>query len=419
MASYQSGILNRPPEHNLVAALRFSAAVADPASAVSTVLSLREIVRREVGRDLDHQDAASNLDAPSPETGELGFVDGYNNNRLTITVGFGASTFDRLGVTDRPADLYPIDWTKLQEAPTLSSENGDLAIQACSDDIYVCEHVLRRIEEEIGDRLEVVWVQLGSQRYTSQPGPPSRGEGRAMIGFLDGTANLNPRHESADRRLVFVEPNDVLTYPKLPAGQPLGYPGTDAFPPDLRTPPAAEPEWTRGGTYMVVRASTQNIGAWDDQTLGEQQRIVGRHKYSGASLDQPDDPARREDPPAFVANQALETVPVDSHVRKTNPQRPEDIDRRIFRRGYPIISPRSGGLARGLLFVCFARTISTQFEFIWRAWVKNENFPRQGAGRDRILAFDEPLCGGYYFVPPIRNANKPWSWILPVEGLDT
>jgi hypothetical protein len=76
-------------------------------------------------------------------------------------------------------------------------------------------------------------------------------------------------------------------------------------------------------------------------------------------------------------------------------------------------------MRRGLAFISFARTTSTQFEFILRAWLRNPHFPTENAGTDRLLfnLLPETIpCGGYYFVPPVRDRNRPWTWSLP--GLD-
>jgi deferrochelatase/peroxidase EfeB len=213
---------------------------------------------------------------------------------------------------------------------------------------------------------------------------------------------------------VFVDPDQVASYPTLPpAGQP-GYGGGAIFPGDLRQPPGHEPAWARGGTYMTVRASVNSLDGWDRRSLEAQEQTIGRFKYSGAILDLADDESRVFDAPAFESDPNNLTVPVASHVRKTNPRRAEDLDRRIFRRGYPLVQPGAGALDRGLLFISFARTLSTQFEFIVRAWMRNPDFPTPGAGVDRLLAFDtRVLGGGYYFVPALRRANDPASWIIP------
>jgi deferrochelatase/peroxidase EfeB len=409
----QHGILERSPEHLAVAALAFVDRT--PTVARDTLELLREIVRRELRSDLDEMSPGSPKDQPPAETGELGFLDGYDRANLTITAGIAASGFEALGVAPNqlPADLIEIPWDQLADAPA-KRESGDLVLQVCGDDPYIVEHVLRRVQEELGQRLAIVWTQAGVQRYTTRRGRASRREGRALNGFLDGTSNLRPRDNPDDFKLVFVD-LDHVEYPPLPqSGQQGGYPGTGpTFPGDLRPPPDPEPKWCEGGTYMVVRSSVFEIDGWDDQTLGAQEQTIGRFKYSGASLDLSDDTAQFNAPPAFETNQGDTHVPFDSHVRKVNPRRPEDLPRRIFRRGYPLVDATLDGVRRGLVFICFARTLSTQFEFIQRAWTTNPNFPQQGTGVDRLRQFEKVICGGYYFVPPIKHKRQPWSWVLP------
>lgn len=411
----QAGITNRPQEHLLVAALN-AAGERTPDRTRETVRLLQGIIERELKSDLDETTPTSPKAEPSAETGELGFADDYDRAHLTITFGIGATGLDALGVPveEGPQDLVPIPWAQLGDAPA-DAENGDFVLQICSDDVYVAEHVLRRVEEELGDRLAVVWTQLGSQRYTTRQGRISRREGRALIGFLDGTSNLNPRHEREDRELVFVDPDKVPSYPPLPQpGAQPGYPGGGpSFPGDLRPPPAREPDWTKDGTYMVVRSSVIDTTRWDDQTLGEQERIIGRFKVSGASLDLTDDPARVEEEPAFTPSQGDLRVALVSHVRKANPRRPEDLARRVFRRGYPLVAATVDGMQRGLVFICYARSISTQFEFIERAWLVNPNFPEANTGIDLLRQFESVLCGGYFFVPAVSQARRPWNWVLP------
>jgi deferrochelatase/peroxidase EfeB len=159
------------------------------------------------------------------------------------------------------------------------------------------EHVQRRVEEELGERLEFAWVVAGSQRHNSRSGRVNRREGRALIGFLDGTSNLDPLNSPDDAKLVFVDPAGVADYPpRVPSfdpGQPSPYgPQPPTFPADLRNPPTREPDWTKGGSYLVARASVIDTGAWDDRPLGEQEHVIGRFKVSGSGLDKPDDPSQ-------------------------------------------------------------------------------------------------------------------------------
>ena len=159
-----------------------------------------------------------------------------------------------------------------------------------------------------------------------------------------------------------------------------------------------------------MRASAIDTARWDRETLGTQEQLIGRFKVSGASLDLTDDPAQLDEPPAFAANPADTRVPLHAHVRKTNPRTSDDLPRRIFRRGYPLIDAAPGALRRGLFFICFARSISTQFEFITRGWTINPDFPTPGTGQDPLRSYEQVIAGG---SPPVRSANKPWTWTLP------
>jgi Dyp-type peroxidase family len=408
----QAGITNRPPEHALFALLKF----AEPTKAgvLAAIDALREVVKAELHSELDEE---------ALESGELGFEDHYDRAHLTITLGLASSTFGYLGTSEAPSDLRPIPWSELVDSPPEPEDSGDLLLQICADNLYVCEHVLRRVEHDLGSQLQTVATFVGSQRYTSRAGRTSRREGRALIGFLDGISNLDPRSDEDDEKLVFVDPAPEAfdDYPpkEPPITETYGQ-GRPSFPPDLAEPPASEPEWSLDGTYMTLRVSTFPAAVWDGHPEAEQQQAVGRFKRYGGPLDREDTEAGLEAVPAFAENKADEEVAIDAHIRKANPRGgPEDEKRRIFRRGYPLIASGPAGLERGLIFVSFARTITTQFEFIVRGWIRNVNFPREGAGADKLLdqalLAETILGGGYYFVPGLEKKTEPWTWKLPAD----
>lgn len=412
----QSGITNRPPEHCILATFALSGG-----DARASIETLRATIEDELKSQLPDEDAATDKTAPGPETGELGFHDDFDRAHLTITVGFSSSGYDKLGIAqeNRPQDLIPIPWDKLGDSPKQINQ-GDIILQVCSDDLYVAEHVVHRVQHSLVGQMSIVWTQVGTQRYSSRMGRTGRGEGRALNGFLDGTSNLKVRGcPAGDAELVFVDPDAVSRYPPNPtpaSSGGYGQPQPPAFPTDLRPVPTCEPDWARHGTYMVARVSTLDLGKWDAVPLGEQEHTIGRFKYSGAFLGLADDPAQLNQPPSFQSDQSNVEVPLTAHARKANPRGPGDEARRIFRRGYPLISGSAAGFDRGLLFIAFGRTISTQFEFIFRAWMRNENFPTPGIGVDPLFSFEsEVLSGGYYFVPPLSDPCQPWSWIVPVN----
>lgn len=408
----QAGILNRPPEHLLVVALDLSGP--DPRA---TVDLLRGLVKDELTSVLAPD--ADPAVAP-PETGELGYQKHHDRAHLTITVGFSATGYDKLGVTgaDRPADLISIPWAQLGDVPEVT-ESGDVVLQICADSAYVTEHVLRRVEHSLVGQVQVVWAHTGAQRYNSRPGRTAKREGRAWIGFLDGTSNLRPGKDDGDYALTFVDPEGIGTYPAIPAsGQPSVYGPSNQpmFPPDLRPFTGVEPAWTRHGSYLTARISVTNLMQWDAQPLIDQESTIGRHKKTNVSLDLDSVPDATEDtPPAFAADQNNEQVALTAHIRRANPRGgPDDVARRIFRRGYPLYEGGNPTLRRGLVFLSYGRTLSTQFEFIFRGWITNPNFPRPGVGVDRLMQFDtHVLAGGYYFVPPLDDLRKPWTWHVP------
>jgi Dyp-type peroxidase family len=422
----QFGILNRPPEHELLLALRFEGD-RNRAASTAALEALRGVLTRELHSDVDTIDPATTYKSVAfPETGELGFSDGFNRNHLTVTVGLSPTALDALEVPSeqRPADLVAVPWDDPPGLPRPAQPaTGDVLLQICSDSNYVNEHVQRRVEHSIGQQLQTVWCITGSQRFTSRSGRVNVDEARALNGFLDGTANLDPAHNDDDYDLVFIDPDKVATYPASPPegtaqpGQPgYGTPKPPVFP-KLRDRPPAEPAWTRDGTYQFLHAIVLDTPSWDTRSLSDQERTIGRFKLSGSSLDLTDDPARRHDEPAFAQDPQTEgAVPFLSHIRKVNPRSsPEDRLRRIFRRGYPLmLADGTGVMRRGLIFQSFSRSTSTQIEFILRAWMFNPDFPQQGLGTDLLAAFfTNTLVGGYYFIPPLQHRHDPVSWAIP------
>ena len=138
-------------------------------------------VNRPVGGD----DPRSRL-APPSDTGEAIGLDAAN---LTLTVGFGPSLFDdRFGLREQRPDAlvdlpgFPGDTLD----PTRC--DGDLAIQACSDDPQVAVHAIRNLTRIAAGRAAVRWAQLGFGKASSteSTGPTPRN----LFGFKDGTANV-------------------------------------------------------------------------------------------------------------------------------------------------------------------------------------------------------------------------------------
>lgn len=384
----QRGISDGPRQHLILAALSFAGATA--ADCRAGIDGLRDLVRAEL---------ADQLADPEVETGELGYDQHHDDYALIVTLALSTGGYQKLEVPVelRPIDLHPMPADVLNPddiaaGPEIAGE-GDVLLHIASDDVYIVEHVLRRVQHELATSFTVNWVQTGAQRWTTRQ-KGSRDEQRALIGFLDGSANLSMSSPD-DRGLVYVDHNRI-DYPPNPT--PDTYAGATF--PDLRTPPPGpEPAVCDGGSYMALEVMVMNSQFWDQQARTEQERLVGRTKLAG--------------------DQALNAVSA-SHTLKANPHRqdhPDDELRRFLRRGYPIIRPYGSALGLGLAFIAFGRSLTTQVEFVRRAWINNPNFPTPGAGRDLLLfggaVNPRLLAGGYYFAPPLAKPSDPTSWLIP------
>ena len=256
--------------------------------------------------------------------------------KLTITFGFGPSVFDRrFGLASaRPgplADLPAFDKDQFDPSRT----GGDVMIQACADSPQVADHAIRNLARIGAGKSTIRWTQRGFLDVQGAPGA-SGGTPRNVIGFRDGTANLDTADRSLMERNVWASASE-------------------------------SPAWMAGGTYAVIRRIRNLVEAWDNASLDEQEQSIGRRKYSGAAFG-----SSQEFGPV---NSAL--LPIDSHVRLANPRtgRASD-DERILRRGYNYADGLAqatgpvrdgdgqlvtGQIDSGLMFVAFQRDPRKQF----------------------------------------------------------
>ncbi|MEN3305886.1 MAG: deferrochelatase/peroxidase EfeB [Micromonosporaceae bacterium] len=233
--------------------------------------------------------------APPADTGE---AYGASPAHLTVTFGVGPSLFDdRFGLADRrPAALA--DLPRLPpERLDASRSNGDLVIQACSDDPLVAFHAIRNLARLGRGTVVMRWSQLGFGKATSNGADQETP--RNLMGFKDGTRNIDGSDEALMNQHVWV------------AGE-------------------TDQAWMRGGSYLVARRITMRIEAWDRDYLADQQNVVGRFKYSGAPLTG----SRERDTPDFSARDAggEPVIPADSHVALVAHENNDGL--RILRRGY-------------------------------------------------------------------------------------
>jgi deferrochelatase/peroxidase EfeB len=256
--------------------------------------------------------------APPDDTGE---TVGLLPSRLTVTFGFGPGLFEKPGLglaAKRPRALRPLPALPGDELDP-AEVGGDICVQACSDDPQVAFHAIRNLARIGRGVVAMRWSQLGFGRTAST----SRGQDtpRNLMGLKDGTANI--RSEDTDDMDRFVWIGDE------------------------------GPAWMRGGTYMVTRRIRMLLEIWDRASLQDQERTIGRHKYSGAPLGRHDE----FDPlPLDGQRNGHPVIPVDAHVRLASAK--ENDGARILRRGYSFtdgVDESLGELEAGLFFISFQR----------------------------------------------------------------
>ena len=297
------------------------------------VAMLREWTRMAERMAAGHEtvpDGAVGLNpyAPPADTGE---ALGLPASALTLTIGFGPSFFlkdgkDRFGIADRkPAAL--VDLPKFpNETMDPARCGGDICVQACANDPQVAVHAIRNLARVAFGTAAVRYSQLGFGRTSSTTRDQSTP--RNLFGFKDGTRNIKAEDTDKLNQHVWVAPGDG-------------------------------PDWLTGGTYLVARRIRMRIENWDRTALLEQERVIGRHKGSGAPNGYPDEFDELDLDSKNGDGDPL--IDVDAHVRLASAEQLGGIE--ILRRGYNFTdgSDGFGHLDAGLFFLAFVRNPLTQF----------------------------------------------------------
>ena len=282
---------------------------------------------------------SSNKQLPPKDTGEAW---GYKPNGLTITFGVGKGLFvdadgkDRFGLAAKmPAVLKEGMPSFAGDQLHAAQSDGDLLVQACSNDAQVCVHAIRNLTRIAFGTAALRWSQVGYGRTSSTS--VDQETPRNLFGFKDGTNNI--KAEDSDDQL-----NEHLWVQK----------GDDA---------AAE--WMTGGTYYVARRIHMLAEVWDRLRLIEQEQTMGRDKRYGAPLSIANPTKSSEEFTAVdytAKDDKGETlVPADAHIAVVSPE--QNQGRRMLRRGYNYTdgSDSLGLLQTGLFFIAFVRDPRTNF----------------------------------------------------------
>jgi deferrochelatase/peroxidase EfeB len=346
--AHQTGITHPANEQGLLAA--FTVTAADRSELQETFAALTaEVDRLMSGRPYDDPDPAY----PPAHTGAVGNPPPPAD--LSVVVSVGASLFDdRYGLAGRkPAGLERMPFLANDRLDPARS-HGDLLLTVTSAHEDINLFALRQLHRATRGTLALHWMLSGYNRRTeARPGEAGK---RNLMGFIDGTANLDAGAADVMDRHVWVGAGDD------------------------------EPAWATGGTYHVVRVIRMLVEFWDRTRLSEQEALIGRRKDTGAPLDG----EAESDVPDYGADPDGEVTPLDAHIRLANPRTRETQDDLILRAGLSFSRgfDGSGQLDQGLAFVSYQRRMS---QFL--------NTQARLTG-EPLKEYIRPEGGGFYFALP-------------------
>ena len=362
---HQAGVTT--PQQDRLHFAAFDVLTGDRAALRQLLAEWTDTARRLTqGRDvMTSGEAGGTPDAPPDDTGE---AMGLPAAGLTLTLGVGPSLFDgRFGLADRrPAALADLPHFASDDLDPERS-GGDLCIQACAYDEQVALHAVRNLARMGAGVVQLRYVQLGHVRTTGVQAAGTTP--RNLLGFKDGTSNLDSTKEALTAEQVWVQPGDG-------------------------------PAWMAGGSYLVTRRIRMTVETWDRTSLREQEAVIGRTKTTGAPLSGGNE---QSEPDLAAAGPAggLAIAP-DAHVRLAHPSR--NGGAQLLRRGYNYVDglDRTGYLDAGLFFMAYQRDPRRQFTRIQQAL----------AADDALNEYIRHVGSGLWAVPPGPAAGRPWAAAL-------
>ncbi|MFD7293128.1 iron uptake transporter deferrochelatase/peroxidase subunit [Streptomyces sp. NPDC059897] len=296
------------------------------------------------------------VEAPPDDTGE---ALGLQPSRLTLTIGFGPSLFEKHGKALGIADKRPDALVDLPKFPGENLERtrsgGDLCVQACADDPQVAVHAIRNLARIGMGKVAIRWSQLGFGKTSSTT--PDAQTPRNLMGFKDGTRNIAGTEKGRLDKHVWVD--------------------------------AADAGWMKGGSYLVARRIRMNIETWDRTSLQEQEDVFGRDKGEGAPVGR----AKERDEPF------LKAMKPDAHVRLAHPDTNQGAT--LLRRGYSFTDGTDGlgRLDAGLFFLAYQKDVRKGFIPVQRS-----------LATDALNEYIQHVGSAVFAVPPgVRDGSDWWG----------
>ena len=245
----------------------------------------------------------------------------------SAVVGFGAEAWPRLfPELPRPAELETFREIK-GEKHTAVSTPGDLFFHIRAKRKDVCYELASLVSNALQGAVKHIDEVHGFRYF----------DGRAIIGFVDGTENPDS-DEACDYATV-----------------------------------GNEDPFFAGGSYAFAQKYLHDMEKWNKLTTEEQEKAIGRRKYNDLELDDNEKPE-------------------NAHNAVTNISGEDGSELKIVRANMPFANPSKGEF--GTYFIGYAGTFTTT-----RRMLENMFIGEPAGNSDRLLDFSTAVTGTLFFVP--------------------
>ncbi|MEB3754656.1 Dyp-type peroxidase [Acinetobacter sp. MD2(2019)] len=251
----------------------------------------------------------------------------FPDSHFNAVMGFGSDAWDRLFPNQpKPKELKPFVEIRGEKHLAVATE-GDLFFHIRADRQDICFELASMIHQQLNNATRAVDETHGF-RYL---------DGRAIIGFVDGTEN--PEFlEASEWALVGDE----------------------------------DPEF-KNGSYAFAQKYLHNMQMWRALSTEEQEKVIGRRKFDDIELSD-------------------DEKPITAHNNVSKAHDADGNELKILRANVAFAQPSKNEY--GTYFIGYARTFSTTHTMLSNMFKGNS----EGAV-DRLLDFSTPITGCLFFVP--------------------
>jgi deferrochelatase/peroxidase EfeB len=362
--AHQAGVTVGPQAHLMAVGVSVAA---DGPDALRALLGRWTVAAERLTRGHQVAERSPSSRLPPVDSGE---ADDRDLSRLTITLAvgeglFGSPATDRFALAARrPPALAAVPPTAGEVLrPHLAP--ADLLLLVAGDDLQVVAHAVRNLISAGAGQVGWRWTLSGfgpPAGASATVGQPSTH--RNLLGFREGTANPHPEQAGFDEGL-WVQPSDG-------------------------------PAWMAGGTYVVLRHMVLDLAAWDALNLLDRERVIGRHRRSGAPLGEREELATLD-----LAAEGPDGRPVTDPRAHVAVARAATTGAPMLRRSYNTAAagPDDPSGEAGQLFLAFARDPATQVTPVLQALAEH----------DLLSGYTTTVAAGTYAVLPGTTAGGSWA----------